>query len=69
MTECNQTPFHFANHFQREVVAGFDGGSISSEAGSLLLRQVEQRTGIVRQFANGFEIIVMRTRLNTACGN
>ena len=54
MTECNQTPFHFANHFQREVVAGFDGGTITSEAGSLLLRQVEQRTGIVRQFANCF---------------
>src|SRR4029077_15870467 len=54
MTECSQTPFHFANHFQREVVAGFDGGTISSEAGSLLLRQVEQRTGMVRQFANCF---------------
>ena len=54
MTECNQTPFHFANHFQREVVAGFDGGTISSEAGSLLLRQVEQSTGMVRQFANCF---------------
>jgi hypothetical protein len=54
MTECNQTPFHFANHFQREVVAGFDGGTITSEAGTLLLRQVEQRTGIVRQFAHCF---------------
>ena len=54
MTECNQTPFHFANHFQREVVAGFDGGTISSEAGSLLLRQVERSTGMVRQFANCF---------------
>jgi len=54
MTECSQNPFHFANHFQREVVAGFDGGTITSEAGSLLLRQVEQRTGMVRQFANCF---------------
>jgi Transposase DDE domain group 1 len=54
MTECNQTPFQFTKHFQREVVAGFDGGTITSEAGSLLLRQVEQRTGIVRQFANCF---------------
>jgi DDE family transposase len=36
------------------VVAGFDGGTITSEAGSLLLRQVEQRTGMVRQFAHGF---------------
>jgi hypothetical protein len=54
MTECNQTPFHFANHFRREVVAGFDGGTISSEAGSLLLRQVEQSTGMLWQFANCF---------------
>jgi hypothetical protein len=54
MTQCNQAPFQFAKHFQREVVAGFDGGTITSEAGSLLLRQVEQRTGIVRQFANCF---------------
>jgi Transposase DDE domain group 1 len=54
MTQCSQTPFHFAKHFQREVVAGFDGGRITSEAGSLLLRQVEQRTGMVGQFANCF---------------
>jgi hypothetical protein len=38
----------------REVKASFDGGDISSDGGALLLRQVEQATGILRQFAAGF---------------
>jgi hypothetical protein len=36
------------------VVARFDGGQITTEAGALLLRPVEQRTGILRQFAACF---------------
>jgi hypothetical protein len=36
------------------VVAQFDGGQITTEAGALLLRPVEQRTGILRQFAACF---------------
>jgi len=53
-TECNQDffPFHPLN--QREIRGKFDGGSISSEGGSLLLREVEKRTGIIRQFADCF---------------
>ena len=51
MTECTQSSFEFEEHFSRRVVAGFDGGTITSDAGALLLRKVEQRTGIVRQFA------------------
>jgi hypothetical protein len=39
---------------RREVLADFDGGDISSEGGALLLRQVEQLTGIIRQFAACF---------------
>jgi hypothetical protein len=38
----------------REVKASFDGGDISSDGGALLLRQVEQITGIIRQFAACF---------------
>lgn len=38
----------------RQVVASFDGGDISSDGGSLLLRKVEELTGIVRQFAACF---------------
>ena len=38
----------------RDVLASFDGGDISSDGGALLLRQVEQATGILRQFAACF---------------
>lgn len=54
MTECNQSSFEFAQHFSREVVARFDGGQITSDGGALLLRAVEQRTGILRQFSACF---------------
>ena len=35
-------------------MARFDGGTITSDGGAVLLRQLEQRTGIVRQFAACF---------------
>jgi hypothetical protein len=35
-------------------VARFDGGPITSDAGGLLLREVEQHTGIIRQLARCF---------------
>ena len=54
MTECTQSSFPFAAHFSREVVARFDGGQITSDAGGWRLRPVEQRTGILRQFAACF---------------
>ena len=53
-TECNQTTFAFHPLGSREVVARFDGGTITSDAGGLLLREVERRTGILRQFAACF---------------
>ncbi len=51
MTECTQTSFTFGDHSRRQVVARFDGGTITSDGGGVLLRQLEQRSGIVRQFA------------------
>jgi hypothetical protein len=36
------------------VVARFDGGDITSDGGSLLLRELEARTGIIRDFAECF---------------
>jgi hypothetical protein len=33
---------------------GFDGGNITSNAGALLLGQVDRRLGLVRRFANCF---------------
>jgi len=53
-TECNQDLFLFHPLNQREIRGKFDGGSISSDGGSLLLREVEKRTGIIAQFADCF---------------
>lgn len=39
---------------RREVVARFDGGAITSDAGGLLLREVEARSGIIARFVRGF---------------
>jgi len=55
MTECNQLDFGFHPIQRRGVVGRFDGGSITSDAGALLLREVELRTGIVKQFAACFK--------------
>lgn len=54
MTECTHQLLLFQPHGRREVVADFDGGTITSDAGGLLLREVEQRFGIVRQFVPCF---------------
>src|SRR6266567_8257970 len=53
-TECNQEPFPFHPLNQREVRGQFDGGSITSDAGGLLLREVEKGTKIIGQFASCF---------------
>src|ERR1700733_14626099 len=53
-TECNQEPFPFHPLNQREVRGQFDGGAITSDAGGLLLREVEKRTNIIGQFASCF---------------
>ena len=53
-TECTQEPFPFHPLNQREVRGQFDGGSITSDAGGLLLREVEKQTNIIGQFASCF---------------
>ncbi|MGH7751808.1 MAG: IS1380 family transposase [Gemmatimonadales bacterium] len=53
-TQCTQTSFPFHSQSGREVVARFDGGTITSDGGGVLLAEVERRTGILRQFAGCF---------------
>src|SRR2546425_10976340 len=53
-TECTQFVFGFHPQKRREIRAQFDGGAITSDGGGLLLREVEQRIGILRQFAACF---------------
>ena len=53
-TECTQFVFGFHPLKHREIRAQFDGGAITTEGGGLLLREVEKRIGVVRQFAACF---------------
>jgi hypothetical protein len=54
MTQCTQSSFEFQAHFSRHVVARFDGGTISSDGGSLLLRQTDQRLNLLARFGSCF---------------
>ena len=55
MTECNEIQLRFQPHGRREIVAEFNGEMITSDAGVLLLREVNERMGIIRQFTECFE--------------
>jgi hypothetical protein len=54
MTQCIPTLFEFQALASREVVASFDGQHITSDAGGLLLREVEAKFRFVEQFARCF---------------
>ena len=53
-TECSTDPLAFHALGRRTVVGRFDGGEISSDGGGLLLREVEQRTQILRRLSQCF---------------
>ena len=53
-TECNPALFEFAPVDGRAVVAAFDGGAITSNAGALLLGATDRAIGLVRRFAACF---------------
>jgi len=53
-THCNQKTFDFQTENSRDIAAHFNSGNISSGSGGLLLQQVEQITGIIRQFIGCF---------------
>jgi hypothetical protein len=54
MTECNQSSFGFQACGSREIVARFDGGTISSDGGALLLRQTDQKLNLLPRLAHCF---------------
>jgi Transposase DDE domain group 1 len=51
MTECNQSSFGFEASGRREIVARFDGGTISSDGGAFLLRQTDKRLNLLARMA------------------
>jgi len=54
MTECTQSSFGFAALYRREVVAQFDGGDITTDAGGLLLREVDRRLSLTERLTACF---------------
>ncbi len=53
-TECSAELFEFAAIERRSVVAGFDGGAITSDAGALLLKATDGAISLMERFAGCF---------------
>ena len=53
-TECSPDPFEFARVEGRRVVAGFDGGAVTSDAGALLLGGADRAINLVGRLAGCF---------------
>src|SRR5438270_9521526 len=53
-TECNPALFEFAPVDGRRVVAAFDGGAITSDAGALLLGETDRAIRLTERFAACF---------------
>jgi hypothetical protein len=54
-TECTPKRFEFARVEGRQVVADFDGGAMTSDAGGLLLGATDRAIGLVRRLACCFQ--------------
>ena len=46
MTDCNSEPLHFSTLGPKAVVADFQGGRLTTDAGALLLREVDEAIGL-----------------------
>jgi Transposase DDE domain group 1 len=54
-TQCNSQQFEFEAVERRAVVAAFDGGAVSSDAGVLLLSKLDRGIGLIGRFAGCFD--------------
>src|SRR5438552_18743301 len=53
-TECKDQPLLFQELYGRKVVADFSGGTLSSDGGALLLREVDTNLGLTSGLAQCF---------------
>ena len=49
MSECNSNPIVFSSLGRRNVIADFTGGAITSDAGALLLREIDRNLGLIEK--------------------
>lgn len=54
MTECKSQQMEFQELGRRRVIAGFDGGNVTTDAGGLLLREVARGSKLIERFARCF---------------
>ena len=52
MTDCNQQTLQFSSLKSKKITAAFNGGSLTSDAGALLLREVDKRLGLIDAINN-----------------
>lgn len=55
MTECSQIFFPFEVHFSRHVEARFDGATMTTDGGALLLRAVDKKVRLLPRVAACFQ--------------
>ncbi|HDR14668.1 MAG TPA: IS1380 family transposase, partial [Desulfobacteraceae bacterium] len=53
-TECNSQRVLFQGLCTKKITADFKGGSITSDAGGLLLAEIERARGFIKQFSRCF---------------
>jgi hypothetical protein len=54
-TQCNPAQYEFSGIGRRSVVAGFDGGRVSSDAGALLLKKADEAVDLLRRLGACFQ--------------
>jgi hypothetical protein len=47
MTNCTTQPLLFSSLGSKKIQADFNGGSLTSDAGALLLREADKRLGLI----------------------
>ncbi len=55
MTECTRESLEFHPLGRREITARFDAPAITSDAGGLLLRELDNQFHLIEQFAKCFD--------------
>jgi hypothetical protein len=51
MTKCNKFPIIFSSLKSKKIVANFKGGAITSDAGSLLIREVDKKLNLTKSIS------------------
>ncbi len=53
-TECISHQFNLGNLKGRQVIANFEGGRITSDAGIVLMAELDKKLGVTARFAECF---------------